>query len=229
MAASVVAAPSPASHFSLLTFPTSHLLKIMTTHTQNLINDLNSLNATLPPGIRAVFVSGRVHYVVRSSKRGKKQSLGTFLDLEVAKAALVQYKLGGMVTLTAEQQQTIADKAAAQLAAQEAKKRLELVPLKTMLPSQFVAASTQPAQLTQTTQPQNIQAEISKAEAMNPSDDRLFVLLCAECDDNGPHILFDAVVSCGAANGAITVFPAHIVDRAKAKYFGIAPDSDADL
>jgi hypothetical protein len=57
------------------------------------MQELDALNAKLPRGIKAAYVKNKIHYAVRSSIRGKKVSLGTFLSLEAAIKALTQFKL----------------------------------------------------------------------------------------------------------------------------------------
>lgn len=48
----------------------------------------------LPRGIKAVISKGAIKYNVRTSKFGKRQSLGTFLTLDEAIKALTQFQYG---------------------------------------------------------------------------------------------------------------------------------------
>lgn len=63
------------------------MTKIIMT-TEELIN----LQARLPAGIKLSIIRGNIHYTVRSSRQGKKFSLGTYTDLEDAIQALLKFK-----------------------------------------------------------------------------------------------------------------------------------------
>lgn len=51
------------------------------------------INADLPPGIKATIVGDNVRYTVRTSIKGRKFSLGTFIDLSAAIQALAEFKV----------------------------------------------------------------------------------------------------------------------------------------
>jgi hypothetical protein len=56
--------------------------------------DLAQLQASLPAGIKVTVIRGGIHYTVRSSRKGKKVSLGTYVNYEDAVEALKQFKFG---------------------------------------------------------------------------------------------------------------------------------------
>ena len=80
--------------------------------------NLTELNNKLPPGIRAVLVRNKLHYVVRTSHRGKKHSLGTFLSLDLAIAKLAEFKIKKMTTITDDEIELVADDITAAIAEQ---------------------------------------------------------------------------------------------------------------
>lgn len=58
----------------------------------------------LPRGISAVIINGAIRYRVRTSKFGKRQSLGTFLTLDDAIQAITQYQYGRLQDYVAQKQ-----------------------------------------------------------------------------------------------------------------------------
>jgi hypothetical protein len=54
--------------------------------------DLFKLQARLPAGVKITLVKGAIHYAVRTSRHGRKYSLGTFSDLDAALEALIRFK-----------------------------------------------------------------------------------------------------------------------------------------
>ena len=52
------------------------------------------LPTDLPRGVSAVIMNGAIRYRVRTSKFGKRQSLGTFLTLDDAIQALTKFQYG---------------------------------------------------------------------------------------------------------------------------------------
>jgi hypothetical protein len=56
------------------------------------ITSLTDLQARLPAGIKITLVKNKVHYSVRTSRNGKKYSLGTYVELEDAIQALIAFK-----------------------------------------------------------------------------------------------------------------------------------------
>jgi len=75
----------------------------------DLNNDLQSINNELPPGVRATLRMDNnriyVNYSVRYEHKGKKHSLGVFLDRESAIRALLEHKYrSATVTPAAELQ-----------------------------------------------------------------------------------------------------------------------------
>lgn len=56
------------------------------------LDEIQALQLRLPAGIKIVLNKGTIHYMVRSSRHGKKFSLGTFLELDDAINALVKFK-----------------------------------------------------------------------------------------------------------------------------------------
>lgn len=58
------------------------------------------IQAALPLGIKVHWVKGQLHYTVRSSKKGRKVSLGTYLSPELAMRALANFKAGLPIELT---------------------------------------------------------------------------------------------------------------------------------
>lgn len=77
------------------------------------------VQASLPPGIKVHWVKGQMHFTVRSSRKGKKVSLGTYLSPELAKRALANFKAGLPLELTQEELAQIADEQAAREAERE--------------------------------------------------------------------------------------------------------------
>jgi hypothetical protein len=77
---------------------------------------LADFNAKLPAGIVAEISRGSLRYVVRTSFKGKKVSLGTFLDFDAALRAVVEYKIAGMTLAdhSAMVRQMLAEYAAAE-------------------------------------------------------------------------------------------------------------------
>lgn len=67
---------------------------------------MNAINipTDLPRGIAAVIVNGAIRYRVRTSKFGKRQSLGTFLTLDDAIQAITQYQYGRLQDYVAQRQ-----------------------------------------------------------------------------------------------------------------------------
>lgn len=61
--------------------------------------NLVQLNAKLPAGVKAVFVNNAIHYVVRTTFKGRRYSLGTFLSAEAAIETLVKFKVNKMIEL----------------------------------------------------------------------------------------------------------------------------------
>jgi hypothetical protein len=57
------------------------------------MDDIEILNKQLPPGIKAVPTVHGVRFTVRTSFKGKKESLGTFTSQDAAIRALVEYKI----------------------------------------------------------------------------------------------------------------------------------------
>ena len=80
--------------------------------------NLTELNNKLPPGIRAVLVRNKLHYVVRTSHQGKKHSLGTFLSLDLAISKLAEFKIKKMTTITEDEIDLVADDITASIAEQ---------------------------------------------------------------------------------------------------------------
>lgn len=80
---------------------------------------MKDLQDALPKGIKVVWVRGQLHYIVRSSKNGKKVSLGTYLCPDLAKQALAKFKAGLPLALSSEELQAIADEQAAREAAKQ--------------------------------------------------------------------------------------------------------------
>ena len=78
--------------------------------------NLTELNKKLPAGIRAVLVRNKLHYVVRTSHKGVKHSLGTFLSLDVAIAKLAEFKIKKMTTITDDEIGLVADDITAAIA-----------------------------------------------------------------------------------------------------------------
>lgn len=83
------------------------------------MSSLAELNKQIPKGIKAVSVNNTIHYVVRTSIKGKKYSLGTFLSLDVAIKALVQFKVTKTYTIAANE---IADIVSSTVAEQQVEK-----------------------------------------------------------------------------------------------------------
>ncbi len=77
---------------------------------------LAEFNSKLPAGIVAEISRGTLRYVVRTSFKGKKVSLGTFLDFDAALRAVVEYKIAGM---TLADHSTMVSKMLAEYAAAE--------------------------------------------------------------------------------------------------------------
>jgi hypothetical protein len=65
------------------------------------MDDIEILNKQLPPGIKAVPTVHGVRFTVRTSFKGKKESLGTFTSQDAAIRALVEYKIKKSYTTAA--------------------------------------------------------------------------------------------------------------------------------
>lgn len=78
--------------------------------------NLTELNKKLPAGIRAVLIRNKLHYVVRTSHKGVKHSLGTFLDLDVAIAKLAEFKIKKMTTISTAELEHVVDDVTASIA-----------------------------------------------------------------------------------------------------------------
>lgn len=105
--------------------------------------DLKTLNDKLPAGIRAVVVRGVIHYVVRSSYKGVKTSIGTFLSLDVAIQKLAEYKIKKMTSLLPADLDSVADQVTAYEAEQQASKPIANMP--TSMPADEAAELLQTA------------------------------------------------------------------------------------
>lgn len=64
--------------------------------------NITDIQSKLPPGVRIVFNNGHIAYSVRTSRQGKKYSLGTFSDPVKAIDALQRFKYGLFVDASAE-------------------------------------------------------------------------------------------------------------------------------
>lgn len=67
------------------------------------MSDLANLNKLLPPGVKAIDVNGKIRFTVRTSVKGKRESLGTFLDQKAAIKALYEYKIKKSYSVAAEE------------------------------------------------------------------------------------------------------------------------------
>lgn len=66
------------------------------------MSELANLNKLLPPGVKAVKVNGNIRFTVRTSVKGKRESLGTFTDQKAAIKALYEYKIKKSYTVAAD-------------------------------------------------------------------------------------------------------------------------------
>lgn len=65
----------------------------------------------LPAGVTIAMVDGQLRFRARASRNGKRTSLGTFLTVEAAAKAIVDYKYGFIQSSIAEHKETIQAKA----------------------------------------------------------------------------------------------------------------------
>lgn len=84
------------------------------------MNDIETLNKQLPPGIKAVPTVNGVRFTVRASFKGKKESLGTFVNQDAAIRALVEFKVKKSYTTAAN---NVADVVTSTLATLQAKQQ----------------------------------------------------------------------------------------------------------
>ena len=82
------------------------------------MQSIEDLNKQLPKGIKATLVNNEMHFVVRTSFKGKKYSLGTFLSLDAAIRALAEFKIKQTYAVAAKD---IADIVSSTLAEQQVK------------------------------------------------------------------------------------------------------------
>jgi hypothetical protein len=71
------------------------------------VKTLQELQASLPPGIKVSIGRNEIHYIVRSSRKGKKVSLGTFTCPILAMKALAAFKANLPFELTQEDMKRI--------------------------------------------------------------------------------------------------------------------------
>lgn len=102
------------------------------------MDNIGELNKQLPPGIKAVPTVDGVRFTVRTSFKGKKESLGTFLSQDAAIRALVEYKVKKSYTTAAN---NVADVVTHTLASMQARKQqvIQEEKKKTPLASQIEA------------------------------------------------------------------------------------------
>lgn len=82
------------------------------------MSELANLNKLLPPGVKAVEVNGNIRFTVRTSVKGKRESLGTFTDQKAAIKALYEYKIKKSYTVAAD---AIADEVTSIVASKQEK------------------------------------------------------------------------------------------------------------
>ena len=68
----------------------------------------------LPAGVTIAMVDGQLRFRARASRNGKRTSLGTFLTIEAAAKAIVDYKYGFIASSISEHKETIQAKATEQ-------------------------------------------------------------------------------------------------------------------
>ena len=71
------------------------------------ITSLEALQESMPRGIKVTWANGKIRYTVRSSKNGRKVSLGTFICQKLAIETLTRFKMGVPIKLTQEEMQQI--------------------------------------------------------------------------------------------------------------------------
>lgn len=68
----------------------------------------------LPAGVTIAIVDGQIRFRARASRNGKRTSLGTFLTIEAAAKAIVDYKYGFIASSISEHKEAIQAKATEQ-------------------------------------------------------------------------------------------------------------------
>ncbi len=87
---------------------------------------IEEINSKLPAGIKAVLVGGSIHYVVRTSHKGKKVSLGTFTDGNVAIAKLAEFKLKKYATIQPDELSSLSNEVESAIAQKIAREQAQV-------------------------------------------------------------------------------------------------------